>query len=542
MAISVIAIVVGIIIITIFKIRKIGQRPSDYPPGPPTLPLIGNLHLMPDKNGHLQFQKWAEEYGPVYSLILGTKVMVVLSSDKAIKDLLDKRSNIYSSRPEMYLGQVVSGGLRVLLMEYGDTWRMIRKMMHNILNIKAAKSYVPYQELENKQMLSGFLDDPDQFVGHIRRYTNSLTTQMVFGFRTLSINDPKLLQLFHGFEKFCEVTATTTAALLDVFPVLKVLPDFMIPLRAYSKELHKKEKELYVGHWMNVKKAIKAGNAKPCFSVDLVKAQDVEDFSDDLAGYISGSLLEAGSDTTAATLIGFVQAMVVFPKVQKKAQEQIDRVCGDRLPTMEDEMNLQYIRGCVKESMRWMPTDILGVPHAVIQDDEYMGYRIPKGAGVMWNVWAIHMDPKRHPNPRVFDPSRYADDFQTAAESASNPDPTKRDHFVFGAGRRACQGMHIAERSLFLAISRLLWAFNFEKARDEQGKEITPDISKLVEGLFVFPQRFPAVITPRSEKHAERVRREWKDAQAVLDEKKQWKKVPEGMAFSTYTPEVGVKS
>ena len=53
---------------------------------------------------------------PVYSLILGTKVMVVLSSDQAIKDLLDKRSNIYSSRPEMYLGQVVSGGLRVLLM------------------------------------------------------------------------------------------------------------------------------------------------------------------------------------------------------------------------------------------------------------------------------------------------------------------------------------------------------------------------------------------------------------------------------------------
>lgn len=53
---------------------------------------------------------------PVYSLILGTKVMIVLSSDQAIKDLLDKRSGIYSSRPEMYLGQVVSGGLRVLLM------------------------------------------------------------------------------------------------------------------------------------------------------------------------------------------------------------------------------------------------------------------------------------------------------------------------------------------------------------------------------------------------------------------------------------------
>lgn len=53
---------------------------------------------------------------PVYSLILGTKVMIVLSSDKAVKDLLDKKSAIYSSRPDMYLGQIVSGGLRTVLL------------------------------------------------------------------------------------------------------------------------------------------------------------------------------------------------------------------------------------------------------------------------------------------------------------------------------------------------------------------------------------------------------------------------------------------
>lgn len=109
-------VVFAILALVLHKLSKIGRRPADYPPGPPTLPLIGNLHLMPKEKGHLQFQKWAEEYGPVYSLILGTKVMIVLSSDQAIKDLLDKRSNIYSSRPDMYMGQVVSGSLRMLLM------------------------------------------------------------------------------------------------------------------------------------------------------------------------------------------------------------------------------------------------------------------------------------------------------------------------------------------------------------------------------------------------------------------------------------------
>lgn len=101
----------------LWQLSKIGRRPSNYPPGPPTLPLIGNLHLMPKKHAHLQFQKWAEEYGPVYSIMFGPRVAIVLSSDVAVKDLLDKRSAIYSGRPEMYMGQdIMSGGLRPLFM------------------------------------------------------------------------------------------------------------------------------------------------------------------------------------------------------------------------------------------------------------------------------------------------------------------------------------------------------------------------------------------------------------------------------------------
>ena len=65
----------------------------------------------------MQFEKWAREYGPIYSLMLGTKVMIVLNSDQAIKDLLDKKGAIYSSRPEAYIAQdVLSGGLRILFM------------------------------------------------------------------------------------------------------------------------------------------------------------------------------------------------------------------------------------------------------------------------------------------------------------------------------------------------------------------------------------------------------------------------------------------
>lgn len=68
--------------------------------------------------------------------------------------------------------------------------------MHNTLNIEAAVAYIPYQDLENKDMMVAFLDDPDHFLMHVRRYTSSLTTQMVFGYRTTFKSDPRLLEFF----------------------------------------------------------------------------------------------------------------------------------------------------------------------------------------------------------------------------------------------------------------------------------------------------------------------------------------------------------
>jgi hypothetical protein len=403
-------------------------------------------------------------------------------------------------------------------------------MVHGLLNISAARAYVPYQMLENKQMLYEMLNQPDRFLENIRRYSNALTTTMVFGWRTPTYEDDKMKQLFDGFTEFAAINQTGTAALIDFFPWLRRLPDFVLPAQKKAKELHKHEKALYLGHWLKAKEEFKKGLIQPCFCVGMAEAQKADVFSDDQAAYISGTLLEAGSDTTSSTLYAFVQAMLLFPEVQKKAQREIDDAIGPgRMPNMDDESNLQYVRACMKETLRWMPTTILGaVPHAVTQDDMYKGYLIPKGAGVMNNTWAINMDPKRHPSPRIFDPGRYINDFQSLADAAANPDPSKRDQFTFGAGRRICPGMHVAERSLFLGMSRMLWAFDIEPQVDEQGNKILPDPDKLTQGFVCMPMEFPVSIKPRSKERAEKVAEEWEDAQReCLDpETKQWRQAP----------------
>lgn len=139
------------------------------------------------------------------------------------------------------------------------------------------------------------------------------------------------------------------------------------------------------------------------------------------------------------------------------------------------------------------------------------------------NAYAISSDPSRYPDPRQFNPDRYKNDHNTIAETATSSDINVRDHFTFGAGRRICQGMHVAERSLFLAMSRLLWAFDVHPV---PGK--TPNPAKLSQGILATPEKFDADIRPRKGR-ADQVRSIWEDAQSVLDEAEQWKTLPDGL-------------
>lgn len=135
----------------------------------------------------------------------------------------------------------------------------------------------------------------------------------------------------------------------------------------------------------------------------------------------------------------------------------------------------------------------------------------------MNNVWTIFNDQYRYPDPRRFEPDRYKHDTNSVAETATHVNPAVRDHFIFGAGRRMCPGSHVAERSLFIAMSRLLWAFDFLAVN---GKE--PDANGLRQGIVMMPEPFEADIRAREGK-ADLVKNIWQEAQKLLDEDGQWK-------------------
>ena len=118
---------------------------------------------------------------------------------------------------------------------------------------------------------------------------------------------------------------------------------------------------------------------------------------------------------------------------------------------------------------------------------------------------AIHFDPKLHKDADTFEPARYLDKPSSAADYLNVQDPYERDHFTYGAGRRVCPGVHVAERSLYINIARVLWGCNIAKEVGSDGREIEPETA-MVRGFLSVPKHFQADISVRNPQHANIIR------------------------------------
>ncbi|CAE6511322.1 unnamed protein product [Rhizoctonia solani] len=207
--------------------------------------------------------------------------------------------------------------------------------------------------------------------------------------------------------------------------------------------------------------------------------------------HVAITLIGASIDTIVKVLMMFFLAMVLYPEVQKKPQNELDSVIGHgRLPTFEDRDRLGYVERMIQEILRWHPIAPLAVPHTCFEEDTYKGYHIPKGAIVAGNVWAMTRDETVYKDPEVFDPDRFLD-------PSIPPSP------VFGwvAGSR-CPGIHFVQSSPFITIASILMTFNIEVAQDNDGNDMHPS-GKLVNSLILTSEHFPLKLTPRSAKHKE---------------------------------------
>ncbi|THG93719.1 hypothetical protein EW026_g7591 [Hermanssonia centrifuga] len=175
----------------------------------------------------------------------------------------------------------------------------------------------------------------------------------------------------------------------------------------------------------------------------------------------------AKDDVSLITTLVFFLAMALRPDVQKKAQAELDNVLGPgKLPTFEDRESLPYVEAIILESIRWMPAVPLGVSHRVLVEDEYKGYRIPKGSIIIPNSWAMLHNAEDYPSPEEFNPDRFI------ANGALDPDVLDPSLIAFGFGRRVCPGRYLAKDILYLTVASILYVYDIFPAADKMGNPV----------------------------------------------------------------------
>ncbi|OQU99356.1 hypothetical protein CLAIMM_04995 [Cladophialophora immunda] len=417
----------------------------------------------------------------------------MLNHPSVVRELLEKRSNIYSARPDIYIREYLDN-YNILLRDNDDMWRRQRKLYHARLNVRTTDTYLPYQHFESIQFLHDLLYQPAEFLEHTRRFTASVSTTLIYGWRTPKIHDGWVKSLLEWFD-------TTSDAinfqLVDFYPFLKpwyrIMPHWLSSYKRLLRHIRKLENAIFIPLLEQAKKRIQEGKHYPCFTADMLLDRDSDKLEDVQIAHNAGNGFGAAMDTTSNTLMGFIKAMVLHPEVQTKAQNELDSVIGaDRMPNWNDRDRLPYIRAIVEETVRCRP---------------------PSG----WRpVWTLNHE--TFEESRQFKPERFTD-LSTAIEStAISPDSSKRPHFTFGGGRRVCPGFHVAERALFIAISRMLWSFDIRQKFDSNGIPSPIERDAVSPGFIVRPADFECDIKPRDDHRKEMIINAWKECEEELDE------------------------
>ncbi|OAP58986.1 hypothetical protein AYL99_06283 [Fonsecaea erecta] len=459
--------------------------------------------LVPDKDRrsklHIYLTPWVKTYGDVFSYKMGRSTAIVLSSAQAIEELLVKRGHIYSSRPTSSpQADIITGKARIVNMPYGEEFRKHRKIIHTLLGIQNAKIFLPYQEYESRQTLRNLLNAPDSFYSEMSRYSASVTFSLLVGARFdrsdafLPMTIGTMMQKFFG-------SITPGVWFVDRYPLLNYLPGPFAPWRSKAYSMHLEMRNFWGVFLHSIEQRVKMGTAPDCFLSRFIQSPESEHLSEVERISVTAELLTAGTETTATALQWFFKACAKYPEWIRDAQKELDTVVGsERLPDFSDRESLPYMTAVVSELHRWASATPLAFFHATSQTDTYRGSTIPKSTTVIPNTYAVHHSEQHFPNPSAFLPGRWLppDDPRHVPNGAKTP-----HHLAFGVGRRECPGKHVADSSLFIVISRILWAFNIDR-----GDHPAPN-DETVGGFPVLgPAPFKCRITPRSKDAANKIR------------------------------------
>ncbi|XP_067150961.1 cytochrome P450 2K6-like [Apteryx mantelli] len=462
-----------------------------FPPGPRPLPIIGNLHILDLKRPYRTMLELSKTYGPVFSIQMGQNKTVVLSGYETVKEALVNQADAFAGRPEIPLIEEATKGHGIIFSR-GENWKVMRRFtLTTLRDFGMGKKAIEDFIVEEYGCLANTIEmhkgKPLEMTLMLNAAVANVIVSILLGKR-YDYEDPTFKRLLSLVNENVRLFGSPSVSLYNTFPALgfflknhktfvnnrdEVCAFIKVTFIEHLKTLDRNDQRSFIDTFL-VRQQEEKGNANGYFHNDNL----IE---------VVRNLFVAGMETTSSTLRWGLLLMMKYPEIQKKVQEEIERVIGSTPPRIEHRTQMPYTDAVIHEIQRFANILPLNLPHATTADVSLKGYFIPKGTYVIPLLTSVLRDKSQWEKPDVFHPEHFLN---------SEGKFVKKDAFMpFSAGRRTCAGETLAKMELFLFFTSLLQRFTFRPPAGVSSSDL--DLTPAI-GITTPPVTHEVCAVPRS--------------------------------------------
>ncbi|XP_051191140.1 cytochrome P450 89A2-like [Lolium perenne] len=462
-------------------LRNAARQRRGLPPGPPAVPLFGNLLWLRNSAADVEplLLGLFKKYGPIVTLRIGSRLSIFVADRHLAHQALIGAGVALADRPQAATSSLLGVTDNIITRaNYGPVWRLLRRnLVSETLHPSRVKLFAPARAWVRRVLMEKLRDEETPNVMEAFQYSMfCLLVLMCFGER---LDEPAvraienaerawLLYISRKLTVFFFLPSITKHLFRDRLRVAHGLRmrqrDLFVPLIQARREYKK-------GHAQATETTFQHSYVDTLLDVTLPEEGN-RPLTDDEIVALCSEFLNAGTDTTSTGLQWIMAELVKNPAVQDKLYDEIKATCGDQDEEVSEDkieaVKMPYLKAVILEGLRKHPPGHFVLPHKAAQDMEVGGYLIPKGTTVNFMVAEMGRDEGTWDKAMEFVPERFLeDDNKLATVDMYGTKGIKM--MPFGVGRRICAGLSIAMLHLEYFVANMVKEFEWKEVA---GKEV----------------------------------------------------------------------
>ncbi|MBP1874519.1 cytochrome P450 [Ensifer adhaerens] len=409
---------------------------ADYYSGPPGKPLRLLLQARTDFLSIWRNNDFTEKVSQIR--LIGRQVILVNSPDLIRQVVVKRHENFERKSPQMRraLEFLLGDGLFI---SDGDIWKQRRPLVADIVHAKRVPAFGPVMERTTSELVARWNGMPDgaqvNALHEMAGLTAEIIARSVFGNQLGDDSAAAVTDSFTSYQSLVDsINLGYFLGFDDGLPILRT-PTLRRSVKRIHRIIDKVVEDHLEGcgdHNSMVELLIRRQQRNPELKLDLVALRNE-----------AATIFMAGHETTAATLTWAWYLLSRAKWVEKALHDEIGRVCGDRVPTIDDVPQLELCKAIIEETLRlYPPVPILA--RQTRQAEMIGDIAAERGSLVLIVPWLLHRTESLFEDPHHFRPDRFM----------GGRRPTPYSFIPFASGPRVCPGLHfgLTEAILCLAI------------------------------------------------------------------------------------------